>query len=86
MNSTIQTITGVFEVTQGKRPVGIVSSQAIETLQEAAATRLYDKQIALCDALKDVQSLYYTLFSSFTIATGYFALRTINILGSQGGF
>lgn len=74
----IQTITGVFEVTQGKRPVGIVAARAIESLQEAAATRLYDKQIALCDALKDVAELVLHLIFQF-----YDSDRILRIANNQ---
>lgn len=61
----IQTVSGVFEVTQGKRPVGIVAARAIESLQEAAASRLYDKQLALCKALRDVAELALSIIFQF---------------------
>jgi hypothetical protein len=62
----IQSVSGVFEVTQGKRPAGIVAARAIERLQEAAATRLYDKQLSLCSALRDVAELcLYNIFQFY---------------------
>jgi len=62
----IQSVSGIFEVTQGKRPTGIVAARAIERLQEAAATRLYDKQLSLCSALRDVAELcLYNIFQFY---------------------
>src|SRR5690606_23412744 len=46
--------------------------------QEAAATRLYDKQIALCDALKDVAELVLHLIFQF-----YDSDRILRIANNQ---
>lgn len=74
----IQTVSGMWDVTQGKRPAGIVAARAIEHLQEAAATRLYDKQVALCDALKSVSEMALSIIFQF-----YEGERVIRIADNQ---
>lgn len=39
----IQTVSGVFDVTQGRRPVGISAGRAIDSLKDSADTRLASK-------------------------------------------
>jgi len=40
INKDIDTVSGIHDVTQGRKPAGITAGIAIETLQEAAQTRL----------------------------------------------
>lgn len=58
---------GVHEVTQGRKPVGVTAAQAIETLQEAAQTRIRLKERNLLVSLQRLGRLivsrmlqYYT--------------------------
>lgn len=53
-DTLIQTVSGVFDVTQGRRPVGITAGRAIQSLQEAAAVRIAFKVDSFAEAIKEV--------------------------------
>lgn len=57
----IQTVSGMFDVTQGRRPTGIIAGRAIESLKESADVRLVDLA---------------RLFSEAWQVVGYKVLRT----------
>ena len=52
----MQTVSGIFDVTQGKRPTGITAGRAIESLKDSAETRLASKVDTLAEVLKEVGS------------------------------
>ena len=53
----IQTVSGIFDVTQGRRPTGITAGRAIESLKDSAETRLAALVDTLSEALQHVGSL-----------------------------
>ena len=57
IESQMQSVSGVFDVTQGRRPVGIQAARAIVSLQEAAAIRFMHKQRMLGNAILSVAEL-----------------------------
>lgn len=50
----MQTVSGIFDVTQGKRPTGITAGRAIESLKDSAETRLAVLGDTLADVLEKV--------------------------------
>jgi hypothetical protein len=50
----IQTVSGVFDVTQGRRPTGITAGRAIESLKDSAETRLASMVDTIAYSLEDV--------------------------------
>lgn len=53
----IQTVSGIFDVTQGRRPTGITAGRAIESLKDSAETRLGAKAETLAESLQKVGGL-----------------------------
>lgn len=74
----IQTVTGIFEVTQGQKPSGIQAARAIGALQEAGAKRLKAKQ----ESLLATQSIVATL-AAHTIKQFYTEERIVRISGEK---
>lgn len=68
-------ISGIFDVTQGRRPVGIEAASAITELQEAAQTRIRLKVRNMEAALRQVGQLIVSLVQQF-----YTEERTIRIV------
>ena len=50
----IQTVSGVYDVTMGRRPTGITAGRAIESLKDSAETRLASVADTLAEALEKV--------------------------------
>lgn len=53
----IQTVSGMFDVTQGRRPTGITAGRAIESLKDSAETRLAALVDTLAEAIRKVGEL-----------------------------
>ena len=60
-----ETISGVQDVTQGRKPVGVTAAQALETLQEAAQTRIRLKERNLQTSLAQLGHQIIGLFMQF---------------------
>lgn len=73
-------ISGVLDVTQGRRPVGIEAASAISELQEAAQTRIRFKVRLMEAALRNLGSLMLSLAQQF-----YTEERTIRMSGKAPG-
>lgn len=74
-----EAISGVHDVTQGRRPVGIEAASAITELQEAAQTRIRAKVRSMEGSLRDVGRLVVSLVQQF-----YDDERVIRIVGKNG--
>lgn len=75
-------ISGVLDVTQGRRPTGIEAASAIAELQEAAQTRIRFKVRLMEEAMKELGEMMLSLVQQF-----YTEERTIRIKGpSNGGY
>lgn len=57
VENQIQTVSGVFDVTQGRKPAGLVAARAIASLQDAAAVRFEHKKNALSESIRAVANL-----------------------------
>lgn len=53
----IQTVTGIMDVTQGRRPTGIIAGRAIQSLKDSAEVRLDDGSDTHALALNEVGAL-----------------------------
>lgn len=73
-------ISGVFDVTQGRRPTGIEAASAIAELQEAAQTRIRHKVREMEAGLRQLGRLVVSLVQQF-----YEEPRAIRIVGAQPG-
>lgn len=74
-------ISGVLDVTQGRRPTGIEAASAITALQEAAQTRIRFKVRIMEESLKELGEMKLSLVQQF-----YDMPRTIRIkAGMTGG-
>ena len=52
LQRNMETITGIHDITQGRRPVGITAATAISLLQEASQARIRDKAKNMEDAIR----------------------------------
>lgn len=75
-----EAISGVHDVTQGRRPVGIEAASAITELQEAAQTRIRAKVRYMEGSLRQMGRLIVSLVQQF-----YDDERVIRIVGPTGG-
>jgi len=73
-------ISGVLDVTQGRRPVGIEAASAISELQEAAQTRIRFKVRLMEASLRQLGKLMMSLVQQF-----YTEERTIRTQGATSG-
>lgn len=53
----IQTVSGIFDVTQGRRPTGITAGRAIESLKDSAETRLASMVDTFAETIQTVGNL-----------------------------
>lgn len=83
LKTDIENISGVHDVTQGKRPSGIQAGNAILALQEAGQSRIRLKVQIMEEALTKVAQLWYSRMKQFWIKE-----RWIRIADDQaeGGF
>lgn len=61
----IQTVSGIMDVTQGRRPTGIIAGRAIQSLKESAEVRLADATDTAAWALSEVGSLAIQIILQF---------------------
>lgn len=61
----IQVVSGVFDVTMGRRPTGITAGRAIESLKDSAETRIASVADTLAESLRDVASLGLQIILQF---------------------
>lgn len=71
-------ISGIQEVTQGRKPVGVTAAQAIDTLQEAAQTRIRLKERNMNGSLGQVGEMTVSRILQF-----YTTPRVIKITGNN---
>ncbi len=74
-----EAISGVHDVTQGRRPVGVEAASAITELQEAAQTRIRAKVREMEGALRNMGRLIVSLVQQF-----YDDERVVRIVGAHG--
>lgn len=61
MRTAIDTVSGVHDVTQGRRPAGITAASAIAELQEAAQVRIREKFRMVAAGLEDIGRIVWDL-------------------------
>jgi hypothetical protein len=76
----IDGVTGVHDVTQGRRPTGISAASAIAELQEAASYRIERKAIRFGTTRRELGSLMLGLVNQF-----YTEERIITVVGEDHG-
>ena len=81
MKLDIETISGVHDVTQGRRPTGIQAGNAIMALQEAGQARIRIKIKLMEEALSEIARMWYARMKQFWIAE-----RFVRIANEQGDF
>jgi len=65
LQRNMETITGIHDVTQGRRPVGITAATAISLLQEAGQARIRDKARNLEDTIRRMGELMISRIVQF---------------------
>ena len=81
MKLDIETISGVHDVTQGRRPSGIQAGNAIMALQEAGQARIRIKIKLMEEALSEIARLWYSRMKQFWLEE-----RFVRIANEQGDF
>ena len=71
MKMDIETISGVHDVTQGRRPGGIQAGNAIMALQEAGQARIRIKIKIMEEALTEVARMWYSRIKQFWVVDRY---------------
>lgn len=61
----IQTVSGVYDVTMGRRPTGITAGRAIESLKDSAETRLANVLDTLAESISRVANLALQIILQF---------------------
>jgi len=74
-----ESVTGIQEVSQGRKPAGITAAEALETLQEAAQTRIRLKERNLRTSLSRLGKLIISRMLQF-----YREPRIAQITGKEG--
>jgi len=78
MRDLYDTQSGVHDITQGRKPAGITAAQAIDTLQEAAQTRIRLKERNMQHSLTQLGRLVIALMLQF-----YHNPRMVRLTGSD---
>lgn len=65
LKQDMETISGVHDVTQGRRPTGIQAGNAIMALQEAGQARIRMKVKILEDSLSELATMWYSRMQQF---------------------
>lgn len=65
LKTDIETVSGVHDVTQGKRAVGVVAASAIMALQEAGQARIRLKVRIMETALSEMATMWYSRMQQF---------------------
>ena len=71
MKYDIETISGVHDVTQGRRPTGIQAGNAIMALQEAGQARIRVKIKLMEEALSELSRMWYSRMKQFWVMDRY---------------
>lgn len=71
MKLDIETISGVHDVTQGRRPTGIQAGNAIMALQEAGQARIRVKIKLLEECLSELARMWYSRMKQFWVMDRY---------------
>lgn len=79
LREAAETISGASDITQGRRPIGITAAAAIETVQEAAHTRVRLKERNLQVSLGQLGRMVIALMMQY-----YTAPRVTRITGKDG--
>lgn len=79
MRTALDTVSGVHDVTQGRRPAGITAASAIAELQEAAQVRIREKFRMIAAGLEDIGSIVWKLAQKY-----YDMPRILKIEGKNG--
>ena len=75
LQRNMETITGIHDITQGRRPVGITAATAISLLQEASQARIRDKAKNMEDAIRHLGTLMLSRIVQFYTPERVFRLR-----------
>lgn len=81
MKLDIETISGVHDVTQGRRPSGIQAGNAIMALQEAGQARIRVKIKLLEESLSELARMWYSRMKQFWVMDRY-----VRIADQEGNF
>lgn len=76
---SMDTISGIHDITQGRQPVGVTAAQAIELLQQSAQTRIRLKIRNLLQSIKGIGKKWFCLVKQY-----YNEPRMIRIVGPDG--
>ncbi len=81
LKTDIETISGIHDVTQGRRPGGIQAGNAIMALQEAGQARIRIKIKLMEEALSEVLRMWYSRMKQF-----WTMKRWVRIVDDEGNF
>jgi hypothetical protein len=79
LRQLLDTQSGVHDVTQGRKPTGVTAAQAIQTMQEAAQTRIRLKERNMQVSLQQLGSLVISRILQF-----YREPRMVKLTGKEG--
>lgn len=76
---SMDTLSGIHDITQGRQPVGITAAQAIELLQQSAQTRIRLKIRNLLGSIRGVGKRWFTMVKLY-----YTEPRLLRVTGPDG--